>query len=238
MAGRDDAPHFIGLLDDDHRLASQAARQDRGFDIATIFVAIADQQRFWIFQERKGDQQFGFAASLQAEVPTPAGFDQLLDDMALLVAFDRKHPLVAAAVAVLGDGPLEGGMQALQPVFEDVIEADQQRQGEIAPLQLLHQVHQIQGAAPIAAGLDHHMAAAANGEIGVPPAVETIEGGPIGGAPAGRGEGGGRGAVGVGEHHQALGWVELRCAESSQRWSREGRGGWAGATGPLPSARL
>ena len=113
MAGRDDAPHFIGLLNDDHRLASQAARQDRGFDIATIFVAIADQQRFWIFQERKGDQQFGFAASLEPEVPTPAGFHQLLDDMALLVAFDRKHPLIATAIAVLGDGPLKGGMQAL-----------------------------------------------------------------------------------------------------------------------------
>ena len=44
--------------------------------------------------------------------------------MALLVAFDRKHPLVAAAVAVLGDGPLKGGMQAFEPIFEDVIEAN------------------------------------------------------------------------------------------------------------------
>jgi len=112
------------LLDDYHRLASQAARQDCGFDVATIFVAIADKQRFWIFQERKGDQQFGFAASLQAEVPAPSCFHQLFNDMALLVAFDRKHPLVAAAIAVLGDCPLKGGMQAFEPIFEDVIEAN------------------------------------------------------------------------------------------------------------------
>ena len=45
--------------------------------------------------------------------------------MALLVALHWKHPLVAPGVAVLGDRPLEGAVQAFEPVFEDVVEADQ-----------------------------------------------------------------------------------------------------------------
>ena len=48
--------------------------------------------------------------------------------MALLVAFHRKYALVAAAVAVLGDCPFKGPVEPLQPVFEDVVKADQQRQ--------------------------------------------------------------------------------------------------------------
>ena len=48
--------------------------------------------------------------------------------MALLIALHRKHTLVAAGVAVLGDGPFKGAVQSFEPVFEDVVEANQQRQ--------------------------------------------------------------------------------------------------------------
>jgi len=84
-------------------------------------------------------------------VPAAAAFHQLLHHVALLVALHREHALVAAGIAVLRDGALEGGVQALQPVFEDVVEADQQRQAQITALQLLHQLHQIERAAAVAA---------------------------------------------------------------------------------------
>ena len=45
-AGGDDPPHLIGLLDHHHRLTAQAPGQDRRFDVALVFIAVADQQGF------------------------------------------------------------------------------------------------------------------------------------------------------------------------------------------------
>ena len=221
-AGGDDPLHFIGLLDHHHRLAAEAAGQDRRFDVAAVLVAVADQQSLGVVEQGEGNQQLRLAAGLQAEVPAAAALHQLLHHMALLVALHRKHALVAAAVGVLGDGALEGSVKPLQPVFEDVVEADQQRQAEVAALQLAHQVHQIQRSASLAAGLHDHVAPLAHGEVRIAPAIDAVEGGPVGGAPGGaRGGGGagggagsglavagvgdGRGAGGIGEHHGARG---------------------------------
>jgi hypothetical protein len=98
------------LLDHHHRLAAEAPGQDCGFDVALVLVAIADQQRCWVIDQREGNQQFGFAAGFEAEVPALAAFHQLFYHVALLVAFHREHPLVLAAVAVVLHGPLKGPM--------------------------------------------------------------------------------------------------------------------------------
>jgi hypothetical protein len=212
-AGGDDPPHFVGLFDHHHRPAAQAPGQDCGFDIAVILVAVADQQSFRIVEQGQGDQQLGLAARLQAEVPAPATLHQLLHHMALLIAFDRKHSLVATFVSVLGDGPLKGGMQPLQTILEDVVEADDQRQGEIPPLQFPYQFHQIKGTSPFSPGLHHHMAAATDAEIGLTPAIETIESGSVGGAPGRRGIMGARGRFGT----RGLHWSWVRGPGCSSR---------------------
>ena len=103
--------------------------------------------------------------------------------VALLVALDREHPLVTPAVVVVGNRPLEGGMQALEPVVEDVVEANQQRRGEVAGLQAVEQLHQIDRAAAITAGLHHHVAAGIDREVGIPPAVQAVEIGAAGDRP-------------------------------------------------------
>ena len=117
-------------------------------------------------------------------MPAATAFDQLLHHVAHLVALDRKHPLVAAAVAVLGDRPLKSGVQAFETVLEDVVKADQQWQAQAPALQLTHQFDQIECPTPLALGLHHHMPPLAHGEVGLSPAVETIEGGTVGGGPA------------------------------------------------------
>ena len=95
--------------------------------------------------------------------------------MALLVALHREDALVPAWVAVLGDCALKRGMKPLQAVFEDVVEANQQRQSQVAALQLRHQIHQIQAAATIPLGLDADVPASIDREIRITPAVEAIE---------------------------------------------------------------
>ena len=125
----DDPLHLVGLFDHDYRLAPEPAGQDRGLDVAPVLVAVADQQCLRVINQRQRDQQFRLAASLQAEMPALTAGHQLLHHVPLLVAFHREHALVAPCVAVVSNGPLERGMQALKPVLKDVVEADQQWQG-------------------------------------------------------------------------------------------------------------
>ena len=91
--------------------------------------------------------------------------------MALLVALNWENTLISTAIAVLGDCPFKGAMEPLQPVFQDVVEANQKWQVQVAVLQALHQFHQIQGTTTVTAGLHDHMAATINAEIGITPAL-------------------------------------------------------------------
>jgi hypothetical protein len=46
--------------------------------------------------------------------------------VALLVAFHREYPLISPLVAVLGDCTFKGAVEPFEPVFEDVVEANQE----------------------------------------------------------------------------------------------------------------
>ena len=185
LAGLDDPFDLVGLLDHDHRLAAEASGEDGRLDVALILVAVADQQRLGVIHQGEGDQQFRLAAGLQTEVPALAAGHELLDDMALLVALHGEDPLVATGVAVLSNGALKGGVQSLEPVFEDVVEADQQGEPEAATFQALDEIQEIQAAAPLPFGLHADVAAGVDREIGIPPAVDAVEGCAVGRAPAG-----------------------------------------------------
>ena len=70
----------------------------------------------------------GLRAGFEAEAVGPAEVEHLLDDLPLLVDLDRIDAEVAALVLVLRDRGLEGVVDVLQPVLQDVAEADQRRQ--------------------------------------------------------------------------------------------------------------
>ena len=171
----DNPVDFVRLFNHHHRLPSKTSRQDRCLDVEPILVAVADQQRLGVVQQRESDQQFRFASCFQTEVPALAAAHQLLHHVALLVALHREDALVPAGVAVLRDGAFKGGVEPLQTVFEDVVEANQQRQRQVAAFQLRHQIHQIQAAAAIPLGLNADVAAPIDGEIRIAPAVEAVQ---------------------------------------------------------------
>ena len=175
MAGCDDPLHLIDLFDHHHRLMAEAPGQDRCFDVTAVFVAIADQQGVWVAGEREGDQQFGFAARFQTKVPTLASFHEMLHHMSLLVALDRKHALVAAAIVVMSNGAIKGGMQPLETIFQDVVEANQKWRLQIPGFQPLEQLHQVEAATAVSAGLNHHIPLGIDREIGISPAIQPIE---------------------------------------------------------------
>ena len=95
--------------------------------------------------------------------------------MALLVAFHWEHALISALVAVPRDGSFEGGMEALKPVFKDVVEPNQQREIQVAVLQALHQLHKIETAATFSTRLHAHMTAQVDREVGVAPTFQAVK---------------------------------------------------------------
>jgi hypothetical protein len=70
----------------------------------------------------------------------PAGLDQALDDIFLLVHLDRKDTAVGALIAVLGDGAQKGLVELDDPRLEDLGEADEHRRADAALADLVHEV--------------------------------------------------------------------------------------------------
>ena len=124
-------------------------------------------------------------------MPAPPAGHKLFHHVPLLVALHREDALVAPLVVVAGNGSFKGCVQAFQPVFENVVEADQEGQPKAAVLQASHQFHQVKTAAPVSAWLHAHMPAWVDGEVRITPAFQPIKLGAI--AP--------RPGDGIGEHH-------------------------------------
>ena len=91
--------------------------------------------------------------------------------------------LVEAGCKVVGFDDLSrghrGAVKALQPIFKNVVKTNQKRQAEIPAPQLVHQFDQIQAAAAFALGLNTHMTAAVDGEIGLTPTLQAIQSGTV-----------------------------------------------------------
>ena len=138
-------------------MLTQSSGQDRRFDVSAILVAIADQQGIRVFGEREGDQKFSLAPRLQSEIPAIAAVHKMLHHMSLLVALDREDALIRTVVGVVGNGALKGSVETFQPIFEDVIETDEQRGAEVACLQTLQQLHQVQRSPTVSTRLNHDM---------------------------------------------------------------------------------
>ena len=131
------------LLDHDDDLAPQLRGHQRGLDVLLVLVAVADDERLLVVQERHHRQQLGLGAGLEAVVVGPAELDDLLHHVAVLVDLDRVDAAVVALVAELGDGPPEGLVQLDHPALEDVGEADEQRQADATARDLVDQLLEV-----------------------------------------------------------------------------------------------
>ena len=117
----------------------------------------------------------------------------MLHHVALLVAFDWKHPLISPVVVVKGDGPFEGGVEALEPVFQNVVEADQQRWVKVACCEAFHQLDEIKGSTAVTARLNNDVPATVNRKIRFTPTFKPVQLCTAGHGP---------GPIGFGQNHQ------------------------------------
>ena len=140
----EDQAELVEVLDDRDDGAAELGRERHGLDVAVVLEAVADDQPVGrVLGHRHDGEQLGLGADLQAEAELLAVAVDLLDHQALLVHLDREHRGVAVLVVVLGDRLREGGVQVLQPVREDVGEAHHDRRRQIAGLEALDDLEQI-----------------------------------------------------------------------------------------------
>jgi hypothetical protein len=130
----------VEAIDDDDRRAPQALRQQRGLDVRTVLVAVADDEGAGRVENGERDQQLGLAARLEADVLRGAVLHDLFDHVALLVDLDGIDAPEAALVTVLADRLAEGGTQPLHTAGENVGQADQKRRPQTALVEILHQI--------------------------------------------------------------------------------------------------
>ena len=186
LGGLGDQRELGELLDDDEDRAPQLRRHQRGLDVLLVLVAVADDQRVLVVEHRHDRQQLRLGAGLEAVVVGPAELDDLLDDVAVLVDLDRVDAAVLALVAVLGDGVLEGLVQLDDAAAQDVGEADEQRQADSAPRDLVDQLLEVDGW-PLEAGrMRLHVAGFGHREVVVAPVFDPIDLGGIRDCPLSR----------------------------------------------------
>ncbi len=129
----DAAPHFL--------------RQQRQFDVALVLVAVADNHGVVVDVDGKDGMQFRFGAGFQPDVEFVAVADDFLHDGAHLIDFDGVDDEVLRGVAVFFGGGFEAVGYFLDAVVEDVRETQQHGCGNVAHLQLFHQLLQVDGRA-------------------------------------------------------------------------------------------
>ncbi len=130
----DDQLQFGVLFDDRNDPPADLLGQHHHLDVLVVFEAVADDGRFVIGDGQHG-QEFGLRAGFKAEVIGAAELEDFFDHLTLLIDLDRVNAAIAALVAVLADGVVEGLMHLAQAVLEDVRKTDQDGQRNAAPLQ-------------------------------------------------------------------------------------------------------
>ena len=156
--------------------AAELGGDDHGFQVAVVLEAIADDEALGrVGRHGHHRQQLGLAAHFEPEAEGLPVAIHLFDHQALLVDLDREHRGVAILVVVLGDGLREGVVQMLEAMREDVGEAHHDRRGELALLESLHHVEQVDFALGVHVGPDHEVPGRVHAEVTLAPGVDLVE---------------------------------------------------------------
>jgi len=98
---------FAELLDDDENLVTELLAHEREPHELLVLVAVAHDQMVGVLGESEDSLELGLAAALEAHARILSEFDDLLDDVALLVDLDREYRRVPAGVLIFADRAIE-----------------------------------------------------------------------------------------------------------------------------------
>ena len=155
-------------------------------NVLFVFKPVADNGRV-VVGDRHHGHQFRFRSGFETELVRLSVFENLFDNLPLLVHFDGKYAAVFTLVAMLADGGLKRTVNFTQPVLQNLAEAEQDRRLNAAKHELIDQFLQIDAACAILVRMDPEVAVFRHGKIAFAPAHYVIQLGGIGdGPPIGR----------------------------------------------------
>ena len=176
--------HFLGnpdrllqLLDfldhDDDRFAEPPAEHGRA-DVSAILVAVADDQTLQVLVHGEGGDQFRFRPGLEAKMKLLARVHDLFDDFAQLVDLDRKNAAVVVLVTEFAHRALEGAVDRMDAVTQEILEADDEGKPEPARARFVHDFENVDRAAVFLERANLGVAGGVDGEIASAPALDVI----------------------------------------------------------------
>ena len=171
----DDQFEFGKLFDHRNDVSPGLGRPQGHGHVFRILVAVAQDRSASGVGHRKHREQLGLRPGLESEPVGPTASHHLLDELARRIDLDREHVDVPVAVAVLGDGPLETLMQALDPGPQHVAESQQDRQLQPAPSHFLHEVIQVDRRGSVVVPVYEHGSAIAHREQPGAPVVHVVQ---------------------------------------------------------------
>ena len=158
--------------------AAQPLGEQCHADEVVVLESVAYDRRFGFGHGDHGEQ-FRLAASFDTVSETSSVSEDLLDDLALLVHFDRKYASVALPIVVIFNRSGETLVQVLQPVLEDPVETDQHGKVQASLDQSIDERFQVDALLLIAFRRHHQVSGIGNVEISVAPARDFVQRGRI-----------------------------------------------------------
>lgn len=119
-------------LQNNYTVKLEPASNEGQGDILCILEPVADQQSIWtpLGEAAHGEEELGFRPCFQSEVERGSDLDDIFNNEAILVGFDRVDALVVRLIALAVDSVLKGGLEGFQPVLENIRESNDKRKLE------------------------------------------------------------------------------------------------------------
>ena len=152
-------------------------------DVTQVFVAVADDQTSRVLHGSKSNQELGFGANFQTEVPGAPKFDDLFDDVTLLIDLDREHAAVLPGVFVFVDRRSKTLIDVLDPIRQNVAKANQHGQFQSTGFEVLHEVVQVDILLVFVAGSHLDVARVVDAEVRISPAANLVQASAVLGGP-------------------------------------------------------
>ncbi len=153
---------------------AELAPEQRHLDVKRVLVAVADEDALRVAMNRQRGEKLGLAPDLQPEFVRRAGIHDFFHHFAQLIHLDREDAAVLALVSGLGDGGAEFLVQDLHAVAQQILETEQQRQGQPAIASLLRHRHEIKRRALVLNRAHGHVAGIVDPEVGAAPPGDVV----------------------------------------------------------------
>ncbi len=169
-----DKPEFVEFLHHQIYAASHLLGQQGQFDVVGVFVTVADNERVLRNVSGEYGMEFGFAAGLQANIEFLAVAYNFLHYLAHLVYLNRVNHVVLSLIVILFGSDVKAVADFLDAVVENIGKAQQHRSHDIAHLQLVHHIFEV-NAGETLAGSHHYMTFIVDRKIITAPAVDVVQ---------------------------------------------------------------